>query len=170
MLNLNSNTKVQLTSDFKVGQQAFVKVKFFKTTQPSAKLTEKFLEPFNIIAQAGSNFITLQLLDTICRVHPVFHISMLEPAIPDKISNRVQSPLPPVNVQGELKYEIAEILDSKIKCQHSCKSLYLVCWLGYEGTNKEYSWLPAPELDNAQDLISKFHSTYPDKPGLLSDI
>ena len=156
--------------DFKVGQQAFVKAKFFKTTQSSIKLAEKSLGPFNIIAQAGSNSVTLQLPDTIHRVYPVFHISMLEPAIPNEILNRVQSPPPPVNVQGELEYEITEILDSKINCWHSCKLLYLVHWLGYEGTDEEYSWLPAPELDNTQDLISNFHSAYPDKPGLLSTI
>ena len=39
---------------------------------------------------------------------------MLEPATPNEILNRVQSPPPPVDVQGELEYEIAEVLDSKI--------------------------------------------------------
>ena len=95
---------------------------------------------------------------------------MLEPAVSNEILNRVQSPPPPVNVQGKLEYEIAEILDFKIDHQHCCKLLYLVHWLGYKGTDEEYSWLPAPELDNAQDLISNFHSAYPDKPGPLSDI
>ena len=72
--------------DLKVGQQAFVKAKFFKTTQPSIKLAEKFLWPFNITAQAGSNSITLWLTDTICRAHSVFYFSMLEPAIHNKFS------------------------------------------------------------------------------------
>ena len=111
--------------DFKVGQQAFVKAKFFKSTYPSNKLSEKFLGPFNIIAQAGINSITLWLPDTICGVHPVFHVSMLEPAVPNKFPNRVQSPPPPVEVQGELEYEIAKILNSKINHQYACKSLYL---------------------------------------------
>ena len=102
------------TPNFKVGQQAFVKAKFFKSTHPSNKLSEKFSGPFDIIAQTGTNSITLWLPDTIHRVHPIFHVFMLEPAVPNKISNRVQSPPPPVEVQGELKYKIAEILDSKL--------------------------------------------------------
>ena len=95
----------------------------------------------------------------------MFHVSMLEPAVPNEIPNRVQSPPPPVDVQGELEYEIAEVLDSKIDKRWSCKLLYLVCWLGYENTNEEFSWLPATELENAKDLISDYHSAYPGKPG-----
>ena len=142
------------TPNFKVGQHAFVKAKFFKSTCPSNKPSEKFLAPFNIIAQAGINSVTLWLPDTICGVHPIFHVSMLEPAVPNGIPNRVQSPPPPVEVQGELEYKIAKILNSKTDCRHACKSLYLVQWLGYEGTDEEFLWLPATELDNAQDLIS----------------
>ena len=68
---------------------------------------------------------------------------MLEPATPNEIPNRVQSPPPPVDVQGDLEYEISEVLDSKIDRRRSCKLLYLVRWLGYENTDEEFSWLPA---------------------------
>ena len=98
-------------------------------------------------------------------VHPVFHVCMLEPAVPNEIPNRVQSPPPPVDVQGELEYKIFEVFDSKIDHCRSCKLLYLVQWLGYENTDKEFSWLPATELEHAKDLISDFHSAYPAKPG-----
>ena len=150
--------------DFTVGQQAFVKAKFFRTTRPSHKLSDKYLGPFEILAKAGSHSFTLRLPDTIRGVHPVFHVSMLEPATPNEIPNRVQSPPPPVNVQGELEYEIAEVLDSKIDRRRSCKLLYLVRWLGYENTDEEFSWLPATELEHAKELTSDFHSAYPDKP------
>ena len=156
--------------DFTVGQQAFVKARFFRTTRPSKKLSEKFLGPFEILAKAGSHSYTLRLPDTFRGVHPVFHVSMLEPAIPNEIPNRVQSPPPPVEVQGEIEYEISEVLDSKIDRRRSCKLLYLVRWLGYENTDEEFSWLPAIELDHAKDLISDFHSAYPAKPGPLSHI
>ena len=95
---------------------------------------------------------------------------MLEPAVPNEISNRVQSPPPPVDVQGELEYEIAEVTDSKIDCHRSCKLLYLVRWLGNENMDEEFSWLLATELEHAKDLISNFHSAYPDKPGPLTNL
>ena len=87
---------------------------------------------------------------------------MLEPAMPNKIPNQTVSPPPPIH---ELEYEIAEVLDSKLG-RHTCKLLYYVRWLGYEGTDKEYSWLPATELEHAKDLISDFHSAYLNKPCL----
>ena len=67
---------------------------------------------------------------------------MLEPAVLNEIPNRVQSPLPPVDVQGELEYEISEVLDSKIDRRRSCKLLYLVRWLGYKNTD-----LGSPQLN-----------------------
>ena len=39
---------------------------------------------------------------------------MLEPTFPNEIPNHVQSPPPPVDIEGEQEYEISEIVDSKI--------------------------------------------------------
>ena len=100
-------------------------------------------------------------------VHPVFHVSMLELATPNSILDQIQSPPPPVEVEGETKYEISSILDSKLDCRRTCKLLYLIRWSGYEGTEEEYSWIPATELGHASELVADFHSAYPDKPGPL---
>ena len=156
--------------NFTIGEQAFVKAKFFRTTRPSHKLSNKFIGPFEILVKAGTHSFTLQLPDTFQGVHPVFHISMLEPAFPNEILNRVQSLPLPVDIEGELEYEISEIVDSKIDKRRSCKLLYLVHWLGYENTDKELSWLPATELEHADELVSDFHSAYPQKPGPISKL
>jgi hypothetical protein len=150
--------------DFKVGDEAFVKAKFFRTTRPTQKFSEKYLGPFKIIAQPGTHSFTLKLPDTMRTVHPVFHVSMLEPATPNTIPDRIQPPPPPVEIDGELEFEIGEILDSKIDKRRRCKILYYVRWLGYEGTDEEYSWLPANELEHAPELVAQFHTAYPDKP------
>ena len=155
---------------FIIGEKAYVKSKFFRTTRPSAKLSDKNFGPYEILAKAGSHSYTLRLPDTIRGHHPVFHVSMLEPETPNEIPNRVQSPPPPVEVEGELEYEIAEVVDSKIDRRRACKLLYLARWLGYENTEDEFSWLPATELEHAKELISDFHSAYPDKPGPLPNL
>jgi hypothetical protein len=92
---------------------------------------------------------------------------MLEPATPNTIPNWNQPPPPPINVEGEPEYKIAAILDAKLDRRCSCKLLYLVCWSGYEGTDKEFSWLPATELGHASELVADFHSAYLNKPGPL---
>ena len=149
--------------DFKVGDQIFVKAKYFRSTRPSKKLSEKNLGPYTIIAQAGTHSFTLRLLDSMKSVHPVFHVSQLEPSVPNTIPNRVQSLPPPVEVDGELEFEISEILDSKVdRCRRNCKLLYLVRWSGYEGTDEETSWLLATELGHASKLVHDFHLRYPD--------
>ncbi|KAF8233833.1 hypothetical protein L208DRAFT_1553701, partial [Tricholoma matsutake] len=48
-----------------------------------------------------------------------------------------------------------------------CKILYLVQWEGYQGTDKETSWLPVTELDHTQELLVDFHTCYLQKPGPL---
>ena len=99
-------------------------------------------------------------------VHPVFHVSQLEPSIPNSIPNHVQPPPPLIEVDGEPEYEISNILDSKIdQRRRNCKLLYLVRWSGYEGTDEETSWLLATKLDHALELITDFHVRYLDTPG-----
>jgi len=155
--------------DFKVGDQVYVKAKYFWSTRPSKKLSEKNLGPYTIIAQVGSLSFTLHLPDSMRAVHPIFHISQLELAIPNTIPDQIQPPLPLVEVDGEPEFEISEILDSKIDCRHrSCKLLYLVQWSGYEGTDEEMSWLLATELGNATELLENYHVWYLDKPGPLT--
>jgi hypothetical protein len=102
--------------------------------------------------------------DAMRTVHPVFHLSMIEPFTPSTIPNRTQEPPAAIEVEGDLEYEIAEILDSKLDRRRRCKLLYLVKWVGYEGTDEETSWLPADELTHAPDLVADFHKAYPDKP------
>ena len=94
---------------------------------------------------------------------------MLEPTVLNMIPGRVQSPLLPIMVNNEPEFEISEILDTKINNHHrACKLLYLVHWTGYEGTDKETSWILASKLGHASKLITDFHAAYPAKPGPLS--
>jgi hypothetical protein len=100
------------------------------------------------------------------QLHNVFHMRLLEPTHPNPFPNRIQPPPPPIKINGELKYKIAEIIDSKIDRHCRGKGLiYHMCWSGYEHTNNEFSWLPAAELANAHDAIMDFHHAHPDKPG-----
>jgi hypothetical protein len=49
--------------DLWVGQQVFVKAKYFCSTHPSKKLSKKNLGPFNIITRPGTHSFTIHLLD-----------------------------------------------------------------------------------------------------------
>jgi hypothetical protein len=155
-----------LPPEFKIGDRVFVKAEFFRTTRPSKKLAEKYLGPYEIIAQVGRVSWTLRLPETFRSVHPVFHVSMLEESTPNQIPHRNQPPPPPVEVEGDTEYEIERILDSKIdRRRKPCNLLYLVKWTGYEGTEDETSWVLATEVGNAPEVIAEFHLQNPGKPG-----
>ena len=166
-----ADARRSLAPDFKVGDQVYVKAKYFWSTRPSKKLSEKNLGPYAIIAQVGSLLFTLCLLDSMRAVHPIFHVSQLKPAFANNIPNWTQPPPLPVEVDGEPEFEISEILNSKVDCQRrACQLLYLVRWSSYEGTDEETSWLLATELGNASELVENFHARYLAKPGPLPTI
>jgi hypothetical protein len=96
---------------------------------------------------------------------------MLELSTPNTIPECVEPPLPPAIIDGDSKFIISEVLDSKINNQCcACKLLYLVKWAGYEGTEEESSWLLAMELGHAQEVIDDFHKAYPNKPRPLASL
>ena len=100
-------------------------------------------------------------------VHPVFHVSMLEPTTSNTFSERIQLAPAPVIIDREPEYEISWIVDSKINRRRACKLLYKVIWLGYEDTGDKSEWIPTSEFTHAADLVSDFHIAYPTKPGPL---
>src|SRR5258705_10592317 len=81
-----------LSPAFRIGNCVYVKAKFFHTTQPSRKLAEKNLGPFEIIGTLGMHSITVCLLQQFQGVHPMFHISQLEPPFLNPFLHREQPP------------------------------------------------------------------------------
>jgi hypothetical protein len=69
--------------EFAVGNKVFVKAQFFQMTRPSKKLSKKYLGPYDIIAHPGMHSFMLHLPNSMRSVHPVFHVSMLEPTTPN---------------------------------------------------------------------------------------
>ena len=166
-----ADTSRTLAPEFPIGSRDYVKAQFFRTTRQYKRLADKFLGPYEVIAQLGTHSVTRCLPDSLRAIHPMFHVLMLEPATLNAIPDQVQPLPPPVFVDSEPEFEIAKVLDLKIDHWCSkCKLLYLVHWTGYVGTDKEMSWILASELRNAPELISDFHLSYPAKQGPLRQL
>src|SRR6266436_1155744 len=129
----------------KISDQAYVKVKFFRTRQPSKKLSEKNLGPYDMIGKPGTHSVTLHLPCQFHSIHLVFHVSQLEPTQPNLFPLQQQLPPPLLQIDRESEYEVSEILDSKVDrhCRLENRLHYLVRWTGYEGTDEETSWISA---------------------------
>ncbi|MBW0489680.1 hypothetical protein O181_029395 [Austropuccinia psidii MF-1] len=79
-------------------------------------------------------------------VHPVFHVSLLEPVKQSAIPNQHQLPQPPpVLVEEQEEWEVAQVLDSKLK---RGKLWYLVGWKGFSEDQERTSWEPDSNLTN----------------------
>src|SRR5258708_30559956 len=116
----------------------------------------------------GCESFTIHLPQHFCSGHTVLHISQLELAEMDPFPQHTQPPPPPVEIDGDIEYEVSEILDSKLDRRFWGNSLlrYLVRWSRYEGMEEETSWVSAQDLEHAQEVVRVFHHRYPAKPGL----
>ena len=94
---------------------------------------------------------------------------MLELTQPNTIPGCIQQPPPLIQVDSGIEYEISQINDSKFDLRTQSKLRYHVKWLGYEGTDEEYSWLDATAL-NAPDLVEAYHAQQPNKPSPLEKV
>jgi hypothetical protein len=65
--------------------------------------------PFEVVTKPGTHSYTLRLPAPMCLVHPVFHVAILKPAVPNTIPSCIQSPLPPETIDSEEHYKITAI-------------------------------------------------------------
>jgi hypothetical protein len=144
--------------EFKVGDKVWLLSQNIHTQRPSKKLDWKRLGPYPILERIGTQAYRLQLPSSM-KIHPVFHVSLLDRYVESDIPSRVVPPPPPVIVKDQVEFEVEDILDSKFMRK---RLFYLVKWKGYPVCDN--SWEPASHLSNAKDLVDSFHVKYPDKP------
>jgi hypothetical protein len=150
---------------FNPGDKVWLSSTNLHTQKPSKKLDWKKLGPFKIIEQIGLQAYRLRLPESM-KIHPIFHVSLLEPCRENILPNRVQPPPPPIIIDNGNKWEVEEILDSRIFRRHL---QYKVRWKGYSNSND--SWEPLEPLEHSLDLLHEFHTRYPTKrlPSSLRD-
>ncbi|MBW0529642.1 hypothetical protein O181_069357 [Austropuccinia psidii MF-1] len=163
------STKLQsvqsIPPDFQPGDKAWLASKNIKTTRSAKKLSKRWLGPFEILKKIGSHAICLKLPQKWKSVHPVFHVPLLEQMKQSASPNQHQFPPPPVIVEEQEEWEVAQVLDSKLK---RGKLWYLVEWKGFSEDPERETWEPASNLTSSPYLVKDFHSLYPDKPGPIA--
>ena len=135
---------------YKIGDLVMLSSKHVRQQRPSKKLSDRFLGPFEITQLRGRQAYELAL-PTQWKIHPVFHVSLLE-----KYVTRVGAPIPQERVEVDSDgdhYEVEEILDHKTK---NDKTHYLVKWLGWAPSYNE--WLPIESL-NCPELLTAYEKS-----------
>ena len=119
-----------------------------KTKWPSNKLNHTKLRPFWIAKTKGSVNYELELPLTM-RIHPVFHVSLLEPADPEM---PIQENPPEIDPESQdAKFEVEEILDQQ---DINDEPHYLIKWKGYN--SEENTWESEENLTHCVAKLRQF--------------
>jgi hypothetical protein len=139
------------------GDKVYLLRKNIKTKRPNDKLDYKKIGPFQISEKLSDTNYRLSLPAKM-RIHPVFHISLLEPA---PANARLEAEIELDN--DEKEWEVEKILDSRT---HNTDTEYLVKWKGYD--DKDNTWEPLKNLTNCQEALRNYqqrhHSANPRNP------
>jgi hypothetical protein len=143
---------------FAAGDMVWLAGRHIHSIRPCKKLDYKYYGPFKILEAVGPQAYRLDITGHLHGIHPVFHVSLLEPA---RRREGEELPQPSIEViDGIEETEVKSILDSKV----SNRTLYyLVEWVGHSEAHNE--WLPASELIHAPDVVADYHRTHPTAAG-----
>lgn len=132
---------------FKKGDKVYLARKNIKSKRPSEKLDYKQLGPFKIKRKISDTNYELSLPRSM-QIHPIFHISLLEPASPRaKLDETTE-----LEAEDEEEQEVEKILDHR---GEGPQTEYLVKWK--DQGDDENTWEPLDHLTNAQGMLVQYH-------------
>ncbi|KAG0160841.1 hypothetical protein PDIDSM_8372 [Penicillium digitatum] len=148
---------------YRPGQLVWLNARNIRTLRPQKKLDWKNLGPFKVLEAISAHAYKLELPASM-KIHPVFNVSLLQPAATNPVNGQVTEPAPPVEVEGLEEWEVEDILDSRWerRGRGGPRLKYTVKWIGYDEPTEE----PAEYLDHAREIVRNFHRRYPHKPRL----
>ena len=148
-----------------------IKRKKHWSKRPTRYFTPQLYSPFKVLDKNANKALELDIL-ACCKIHLVFHISLLKPYKVSDRHNREQAPWEPEEVEGDLEWEVERILKSDIitytrkvrRVNKKFKELrYFVKWA--RCSEDENTWEPQEGLENAREEVEKFHREKPEMPG-----
>ena len=146
--------------NLKSGDQVWLNTKNIRTTRPNRKLDYKKAGPFKVLAKVGKSVYKLDLPANM-KVHPTFHISLLEPYSDNPLPFQRKEPPLAIETAGEPEYELDKIIDSRLYPRKYLQ--YRAKWTEYPPGHDKV-WYPANNFKNASLAIEQFHQSYPHKP------
>ena len=146
-----NKTRLPTPSSFTVGASVFLNRKNISPKYGIKKFSQKFFGPYKIIEQINPVSFRLDLPSQL-PIHPVFHVSLLEPATTDAFPN--QNPVPqPVLVDDVTEYEVDSVLKVRGKGK---RKRYFVHWKNTD--ESENTWEPISHLKHCKGALDLFHA------------
>jgi len=157
---------------FKVGDKVMLDARNIKTRRPTKKFDRKYEGPFEIEAIMPHGTACRLKLPPEWKIHPTFHVSLLEPyrsstipGRPEPEAEEVRLEAEPVEEQEEETviedgYTPEKILSSK---KEDGVVRYLVQWKGYPDP-KDRTWEPFEHIKDFLSLVLEFHQQHTRRP------
>ena len=141
----NCKWKIQ---SFALGDKVLLSTHNLCMMPPSKKLENHWYSPFKVLETVGTHTYQLDL-PTGWKMHPIYHITQLEPFQGRKGKEPEQPP--PVTIDNHEEWEVEEILD---KQTHYQKKQYLVKWKGFK--IEDSTWQSEQDLENVKDCLKAY--------------
>jgi len=157
--------------DIETGDLEMLNPKNIKSKRPTRKFTRRLYGPFRVLEKKGNRAFKLDI-PARWKIHPVFHVWLLEPYKVSDRPNREQPPGEQEDLEGNLEWEVERIVKSEIitytrkvrRVHKEFKELrYVVKWAGC--SEDERTWEPPEGLGNPREEVEKFHRENPEMPG-----
>jgi len=146
-----NNKKRKMAPQLKRGDKVYLLTKNLRTKRPSKGLDHVKVGPFLVAEPRGPVNYKLEL-PTDAKIHPVFHISKLEPADPNTPTQKTFY----YDTEEENEFEVERIEKHEPAIYGD---YYLVKWKGYPET--ENTWEHENNLKNCQQKIKEYYQRNP---------
>ena len=139
---------------FEEGQRVMLSTADLSTKQPSKKLAQRWMGPYEITEIVGTHAVRLELPESL-KIHPVVNTGRLKRFVEAGFEGQKNTtPEAVVMDDGSQEYHVKSVLGSR---RRGKRLQYLVEWTGYEGTDEAVTWEPKENvLGTADEMIKKF--------------
>ena len=112
-MNKYYDRKAKQQPDITVGDLVMLNAKNIRTKRPIKKLSLNLYGPFKVMETRGNRAFKLEISPR-WKIHPIFHVSHLEPYRHSYRPGREQPPREPEGIDGNLEWEVERIVKSEI--------------------------------------------------------
>jgi transposase InsO family protein len=139
--------KKRTARTFKAGDLVRLATRNLRLRRVHKKLADKFVGPFVVEKAIGANAYRLQLPAEYGRVHPTFHVSLLEPY---RAREGCEPPAAAADLDED-QFEVEEVLDEQT---FDGATHFYVKWVGWDA--EDNTWEPEAHMRDAVEKVREF--------------